>query len=90
MRMSALTKQVVPCQCVQDAGCPDQVAHGSREGGGVDPDGDERVPHVDVPQEAVIPLEKDAGGRRGEEEKRGGEERKFIAPVIKLILLTPQ
>lgn len=43
-----LTKQVVPGQGVEDARSPDEVAHGSGEGGGVNPDGDEGVPDVDV------------------------------------------
>lgn len=43
-----LTKQVVPGQGVEDARGPDEVAHGSGEGGGVNPDGDEGVPDVDV------------------------------------------
>lgn len=54
------TKQVVPGQGVEDARRPNQVAHGCRESGGVNPDGDEGVPDVDVSEETVIPLKQDA------------------------------
>lgn len=50
------TKQVVPGQGVEDAWGSDEVAHGSGESGGVNPDGDKWVPDVDFSQETVIPL----------------------------------
>lgn len=53
------TKQVVPGQGVEDAWGSNEVAHGSGESGGINPDGDKGVPHVDVSQEAVIPLKED-------------------------------
>lgn len=56
------TEQIVSGQGVQDARRPDQVAHGGGERGGVHPDGDQRVPDVDVPEETVISLQEDAGG----------------------------
>lgn len=62
------TEQIVSGQSVQDARRPDQVAHGGRESGGIDPDGDKRVPDVDVSEEAVISLEEDTGGvERGQD-----------------------
>lgn len=42
------TKQVVPGQGVEDAWGSDEVAHGSGESGGINPDGDKGVPDVDV------------------------------------------
>ena len=53
---TAPTKQVIPGQGVEDAWGSDKVAHGSGEGGGINPDGDEGSPDVDVSEEAVIPL----------------------------------
>lgn len=60
----APTEEVVPGQGVQDPRRPDQVAHGGREGGGINADGDKGVPDVDVSEEAVVPLEEDAVGRK--------------------------
>lgn len=57
-----LTKQVVSGQSVEDARGPDEVAHGGGEGRGVNADGDEGVPDVDVPEETVVPLQEDAVG----------------------------
>ncbi len=51
------TKQVVPGEGVEDAWGSDEVAHGSGESGGINPDGDKGVPDVDVSQETVIPLQ---------------------------------
>lgn len=59
-----LTEQVVSGQSVEDARRPDEVAHGSGEGGGVNADGDEGVPDVDVSEETVIPLQEDPVGER--------------------------
>ena len=53
------TKQVVPGQGVEDPWGSDEVAHGSGQSGGINPDGDKRVPDVDVSQKAVIPLKQD-------------------------------
>lgn len=58
----APTEEVVPGQGIQDPRRPDQVAHGGREGGGINADGDKRVPDVDVSEETVISLEEDAVG----------------------------
>lgn len=55
--MGVPTKQVIPCQGVEDARRPYQVTHGSRHGGGVHTNGHQRVPHINVPQETVVPLE---------------------------------
>lgn len=60
--VALLTKQVVSGQSVEDARGPDEVAHGSGEGGGVDPDGNKGVPDVDVSKETVIPLQEDTVG----------------------------
>lgn len=60
----APTEEIVPGQGVQDPRRPDQVAHGGREGGGINADGDKRVPDVDVPEETVISLEEDAVDRK--------------------------
>lgn len=56
------TEQIVPGQGVQDARRSDQVAHGGRESGGINPNGDKRVPDVDISEEAVISLEEDTVG----------------------------
>lgn len=53
------TKQVVSGQGIEDARGSDEVAHGSGESGGINPDGDKGVPDVDVSQETVIPLKQD-------------------------------
>lgn len=42
------TKQVVPGKRVEDTRGSDEVAHGSRQSGGINPDGDKRGPDVDV------------------------------------------
>lgn len=60
----APTEEIVPGQGVQDPRRPDQVAHGGREGGGINADGDKRVPDVDVSEETVISLEEDAVDRK--------------------------
>ena len=52
------TEQVVLGQGIEDARGPNQAAHGGRQRGAVDPHGDEGVPHVDVTQVVVVPLEK--------------------------------
>lgn len=51
-----LTKQVVSGQCIEDPGCSDQVTHGSRNGGEVDPYFHKWWPDVDVSQETVVSL----------------------------------
>lgn len=58
----APTEQIVSGQGIQDARRPDQVAHGGGEGGGINPDGDKRVPDVDVSEETVISPEEDTVG----------------------------
>lgn len=60
--VALLTKQVVSGQGVEDARGPDEVAHGSGEGGGVNADGDEGVPDVDVSEETVVVLQEGAVG----------------------------
>lgn len=50
------TEQVIPGQGVEDAWGSDEVAHGGGQRGGVNPDGHEGVPDVDVSEETVIPL----------------------------------
>lgn len=60
----APTEEVVAGQGVQDPRGPDQVAHGGREGGGIDADGDKMAPDVDVSEEAVVSLEEDAVGSK--------------------------
>lgn len=52
-----LTKQAVFGQRIQDPGGSYQVAHGSRHGGGVNPNGHQWRPNVDVSQETVVFLE---------------------------------
>lgn len=65
--IALLTKQVVSGQGVEDARGPDEVAHGSGEGGGVNADGDEGVPDVDVSEETVVVLQEGAvGGERNQ------------------------
>lgn len=54
------TKQVILCHGVEDAWGPDEVAHGSRQRGGINSDEDEGVPNIDVSQETVIPLKEKA------------------------------
>lgn len=56
----APTEQIVSGQGIQDARRPDQVAHGGGESGGINPDGDKRVPDADVSEETVISQEEDA------------------------------
>lgn len=58
----APTEEIVPGQGIQDARRPDQVAHGRGESGGINPNGDKRVPDVDVSEETVISQEEDAVG----------------------------
>lgn len=60
--IALLTKQVVSGQGVEDARGPDEVAHGSGDGGGVNADGDEGVPDVDVSEETVVVLQEGAVG----------------------------
>lgn len=59
-----LTKHVISGQGEEDARGPDEVAHGSGECGGVNANGDEGVPEVDVSEETVIALQEDAGEER--------------------------
>lgn len=56
----APTEEIVSGQGIQDAGGPDQVAHGGGESGQINPDGDKRVPDVDVSEETVISPQEDA------------------------------
>lgn len=51
-----LTKQVVSGQCIEDPGRSDQVTHGSRNGGEVDPYFHKWWPDIDVSQETVVSL----------------------------------
>lgn len=60
--IALLTKQVVSGQSVEDARGPDEVAHRSGEGRGVNADCDKGVPDVDVSEETVVPLQEDAVG----------------------------
>lgn len=60
--IALLTKQVVSGQGVEDARGPDEVAHCSGESGGVNADGDEGVPDVDVSEETVVVLQEGAVG----------------------------
>lgn len=60
------TKQVVSGQGVQDARGSNEVAHGSREGGWIDADGDKGSPDIYVPQETVVPLKQDTETEEGE------------------------
>lgn len=53
-----LTKQVVFGQRIQDSGGSYQVTHGSRQGGGVNPNCHQGLPYIDVSQETVVFLEK--------------------------------
>lgn len=54
-----LTKQVVFGQSIQDPGSSDQVTHGSRYSGGVDPDCHHGGPYIDVSQETVVFLKQE-------------------------------
>lgn len=53
-----LTKEVVFGQGIQDPGGSYQVTHGSRHGGGVNPDRHQGRPYIDVSQKTVVSLEK--------------------------------
>lgn len=57
------TEQVVFGQRKEDPGGSDQVTHGSGDAGGVNANVHQRRPHVDVSQEAVVPLEELTGNR---------------------------
>lgn len=53
-----LTKQVVSGERIEDPGCSDQVTHGGRDAGEVDPYCHKWRPNIDVSQETVVSLEK--------------------------------
>lgn len=59
--LQALTKEIIPCQGIEDAGCPDEVAHGSGERGSIDAHRDQRWEDTDVTQEAIILLQEGPG-----------------------------
>ena len=63
--VQALTKEIIPGQGVEDAGCPNEVAHGRGEGGSIDAHGDQGREDTDVTQEAVVFLQEDPGEGHG-------------------------
>lgn len=56
-----LTKEIIPGQGVEDAGCPNEVAHGRGESGSVDAHSDQGWEDTDVTQEAVVFLQEGPG-----------------------------